>query len=157
MGEYNKAEVCLNGHPTTGDYAGSPEFTSKYCSKCGAETTRECPSCQSMIRGYYDSPGVISFHYESPSYCHSCGGAYPWTQAALEAAKELVEELDELSRDEKDKLSGSVDVLVQDSPKAQVAAVRFKKLMGKAGTVASDAMGKILVNVVSEAIKKQIF
>ena len=41
--------------------------------------------------------------------------------------------------------------------KSQVAAVRFKKLMKKAGGPAADAMRGILVNFVSEAIKKLIF
>ena len=95
--------------------------------------------------------------YQAPAYCHLCGNAYPWTETALHSAKELVEELDQLNRDEKDKLNGSIEELVRNSPKAQVAAVRFKNLMEKAGGIAADAMGGILGNVVSEAIKKLIF
>ena len=94
---------------------------------------------------------------EAPAYWHSCGNAYPWTQTALDSAKELVGELDKLDQEEKDKLSGSIEELVQDSPKSQVAAVRFKKLLKKAGDPAVEAMRGILVNVLGEVIKKQIF
>ena len=159
MGEYRKAEICLNGHPTTGDFEYSGEFASPHCSKCGAETIRKCPTCKSFIRGRYKTEGIafIGGNYQAPAYCPSCGDAYLWTQTALNSARELVEELDELDLEEKGKLNGSIEELVQDSPKAQVAAVRFKKLMKKVGGGATDAMGGILGNVVSEAIKKLIF
>ena len=133
------------------------ELTSPHCSKCGAETIRECPSCKSSIRGDYHIEGVFGGSNDPTAYCHSCGNAYPWTQTALDSAKELVEELDQLDRDEKDKLSGSIGELVRDSPQSKVAAVRFKKLMKKAGGPSTDAMRGILVNFVSEAIKKLIF
>ena len=165
MDEYRKAEVCLNGHPTTGDVEHSGEHTSQYCSDCGAKTIRVCSSCQKSIRGswYMDTENYgfeliqIGPYTKAPAYCHACGNAYPWTQTALDSAKELVEELDQLDRNEKDKLNGSIGELVQDSPKSQVAAVRFKKLMEKAGGPGADAMRGILVNFVSEAIKKLVF
>ena len=153
---YRKAEICLKRHITTEDLEHSGELASPYCPKCGAETIRECPSCEESIRGYYISQGAYS-PYEIPAYCHSCGKAYPWTQTALNSARELVEELDELNREEKDKLNGSIEELIQDSPKAQVAAVRFKKLMKKVGQSGADAIHGILVNVVTEAIKNLIF
>ena len=156
MGGHRKAEICLNGHATTIDFEYSRELASPHCSECGAETIRECSSCKSSIRGLYSSRRVV-YPYQVPAYCHSCGSAYPWTQTALDSAKELVEELDQLNQDEKDKLNGSIEELVLDSPRAQVAAVRFKNLMEKAGGIAADAMGGILGNVVSEAIKKLIF
>ena len=156
MGEYRKAEVCLNGHATTMDLQYS-ELTSPYGSQCGAKTIRECPSCNSSIRGNYHVEDVISMDDPVPAYCHSCGNAYPWTHTALNSAKELVEELDQLDREEKDKLNGSIGELVRDSPQAQVAAVRFKKLIKKAGGPAADAIRRILMDLASEAIKKQIF
>ena len=110
------------------------ELTSPHCSKCGAETIRECPSCRSSIRGNYYVEGVIDVSDDPiPAYCHSCGSAYPWTRTALDSAKELVEELDQLDRDEKNKLNGPIGELLREPPQAQVAAVRFKKLIKKAG------------------------
>ena len=105
----------------------------------------------------YHVEGVISMDDPVPVYCHSCGNAYPWTHTAPNSAKELVEELDQLDREEKDKLNGSIGELVRDSPQAQVAAVRFKKLIKKAGGPAADAIRRSLMDLASEAIKKQIF
>ena len=59
MGEYRKAEICLNGHPTTGDFEYSGEFASPHCSDCGAETIRKCPACPAFIRGRYHIEGVF--------------------------------------------------------------------------------------------------
>ena len=99
----------------------------------------------------------FSYSVDLPAYCHSCGNAYPWTQTALKSAKELVEELDQLDQDEKDKLNGSIGELVRDSLQSQVAAVRFKKLIEKVGGTAADAIRRIVMDLASEAIKKQIF
>ena len=158
MGEYRKAEICLNGHRTTGDFEHSGELASPHCSNCGEETIRKCQSCKSFIRGDYHTEGVFwPADSQAPGYCYECGEAYPWTQTALNSARELVEELDELNREEKAKLNGTIEELVQGSPKSQVAAVRFKKLMKKASQAGADAMRGILGNVVSEAIKNLIF
>ena len=51
MDEYQKAEICLNGHPTTGDLEHLEGQASPHCSRCGAETIRECSSCKEFIRG----------------------------------------------------------------------------------------------------------
>ena len=156
MGEYRTAEVCLNGHSTTMDLQYS-ELSSPHCSQCGAETIRECLSCKSSIRGNYHVECVISMDDPIPAYCHSCGNAYPWTQTSLNSAKELIDELDQLDQDEKDKLNGSIGELVRDSPQSPVAAVRFKRLIEKAGGTAADAIRRIVMDLASEAIKKQIF
>ena len=105
MDEYRKAGVCLNGHPTTGDVEHSGEHTSQYCSECGEKTIRVCSSCKKSIRGscYMDPEGYgfepiqVRPYTKAPAYCHACGNAYPWTQTALDSAKELVEELDQLA------------------------------------------------------------
>ena len=145
MGEYRKAEVYLNGHSTTMNLQYS-DLTNPYCFQCGAKTIRECPSCNSSIRGNYRVEGVISMDDPVPAYCHSCGNAYPWTHTALNSAKELVEELDQLDREEKDKLNGSIGGLVRDSPQAQVAAVRCKKLVRTVFEV-DDALAQELSSV----------
>lgn len=62
-----------------------------------------------------------------------CGLAYPWMDKRLHAAKELTEELDELSDEEKDKLKASLDDLVRDTPQTEVAATRSKKILHKVG------------------------
>ena len=63
-----------------------PQFNSKFCDKCGAESITKCPSCNSDIKGYYYSPGIVSLSEMAiPSFCHNCGKSYPWTETALAA------------------------------------------------------------------------
>ena len=95
---YMSAEVCLNGHPTTSGIEYSRELTAKFCDTCGAETIRTCPSCNATIRGDYFVPGVLSItQYTPPNHCFNCGTPFPWKTAKLQAAKEQVADLEELS------------------------------------------------------------
>lgn len=155
---YDTAQICTNGHVINSMAASSPQSNQKHCAECGAPTITACTSCGSGIRGFYHIPGVIgSFNFYAPSYCHNCGTAFPWTASSLEAAAELADELDELSSEEKEQLKNSFPDLVKNTPKTVVAETRFKKLMKKAGAEAYDGMKSILVDVVSEAVKKSLF
>jgi hypothetical protein len=103
-------------------------------------------------------PGVISLStYSPPAYCHQCGAAYPWTTTRLEAARELARESDRLDDNEKGVLSRSLDDLVRETPNTPVAIARFKKLVAKAGGTVAESLKSILVEIVSEAVKKQIW
>lgn len=155
---YDTAQICMNGHVVNSMADSTPQSNQKHCTECGAETITACPECKAQIRGYYHVPGVIgSFGYEKPNYCHNCGEAYPWTVASLEAAAELADELEGLSVKEQQQLKDSFPDLVRDTPKTIVAEIRFKKLMKKAGSEAYEGMKAILINVVSEAVKKSLF
>ncbi|UTW51906.1 DUF2321 domain-containing protein [bacterium SCSIO 12827] len=158
MGTYRTAQVCMNGHSATSSLETSPELAEKFCSDCGAETISTCPSCQAKIRGDYHVPGVFGMGgYTPPNFCHECGTAFPWARAKIDAAKELADELDELSDDEKEKLKSTIDDLVVAGPKTEVAALRYKKLVGKVGMATASALRSILVDVASEAAKKLLF
>lgn len=155
---YDTAQICLNGHVINTMAVSSPQSNQKYCADCGAQTVTTCPDCNSPIRGYYHVENVISFFdYNKPNYCHNCGKPYPWTVASLEAARELADELEKLSAEERQQLKESFSDLVKNTPKTAVAETRFKKLMKKAGAEAYDSMKSILVDVVSEAVKKSVF
>ena len=157
MSHYKTAQVCLNGHTTTSSVETSPEMTSKYCKECGAENITKCPECDEKIRGFYSVEGVISIReYHPPSFCHGCGSMFPWTQIALDAAKELAEELDGLTPDEREIVQESITDLVRDSPRTEVAAVRLKRLLRKTGGGAASAMKNIIVSVATEAAKKAL-
>ncbi len=155
---YDTAQICLNGHVINTMATSSPQSNQKHCAECGAQTIAACPDCNTPIRGYYHVPGVIGiFDYNKPSYCYSCGKPYPWTVASLEAARELADELEKLSAEERQQLKDSFPDLVKNTPKTVVAETRFKKLMKKAGSEAYDGMKSILIDVVSEAVKKSVF
>jgi hypothetical protein len=95
--------------------------------------------------------------FDVPAYCHSCGKPYPWTAARIDAAKELSDELDGLTAEEKEQLKKSIDDIVVDTPRTTVAATRFKRLASKAGKGAVDSFKSILISVLSEAAKKILF
>ena len=90
-----------------------------------------------------------------PSYCGQCGKPFPWTEAALTAAKEYTDELD-LSQDEKTALKATLRDLTADTPRTELAARKFKGFMKRVGPAAGDILTKIIVNVATEAAKKGI-
>jgi len=151
------AEVCLNGHATTGGVEYSPELTAKFCPTCGAETIRSCPSCQAKIRGDYYVPGFLpTAEYTPPNHCFSCGAAFPWKTAKLKAAREQVADIEELDTAEKEQLQGAIDDLATGGARTELAASRFKRLMKKAGQTVGGGLYKIVVDVASEAAKKAL-
>lgn len=155
---YDVAQICINGHLVNSSSHSMPQFNEKFCKKCGAETITQCPTCKENIRGYYYSPGVVSLAEESiPSFCHNCGKSYPWTESSLKAAQELADELTELSDEDKNLLKKSLPDLIRETPNTKVAETRFKKVMLKAKKESVDAMRSILVDIISETIKKSIF
>jgi hypothetical protein len=154
-GYYNTAQVCRNGHPTTSCLELSPELSSKFCPQCGADTISSCPQCNANIRGEYKVPGVVVFgsRYSPPSYCFSCGAAFPWTAERIKTAQELADEIDELSPNERRQLKDSIVDLTKDN-RTELASVRYKKLIEKAGAGVASAMNKIVVAVATEGAKK---
>lgn len=156
MSHYKTAQICLNGHMATSNIEFH-ELKSKFCSQCGAETITACPACKAPIRGYYYIEGVISI--DEPSvhpFCHNCGNEYPWAAAKIKAARDMADELDELSVDERERLKGTLDDLIRNTPQTEAAAVRFKKLLTKVGKGAAGAMRDIVVDIASEAAKKAL-
>ncbi|MCG0278217.1 MAG: DUF2321 domain-containing protein [Thermanaeromonas sp.] len=155
---YDTAQICLNGHVINSMAQSSPENNQKFCDQCGAETITNCKSCNAPIRGYYHVEGAIVLQdYTAPSFCYNCGKPYPWIEKKLMAAKELADEIDSLSEEEKEILKKSIDELVEGGPKIEVASVRFKKIVGRAGSQFAQAFKEILIDVLSEAAKKAIW
>jgi len=156
---YDTAQVCMNGHAINDSFKQHPTLNQNFCSKCGSKTITKCESCDAPIKGQYNVQGVtaIGFTYHPPKFCHNCGEPYPWTRNNLKAAKELTEEIENLNEEEKKILKQSLDELVKDTPNSQVAALRFKKLMKKAGKTSANTLKKVLVNILSESVKKLIW
>lgn len=154
---YDTAQICLNGHLITQFVVSQPQGTQKFCETCGAATITDCQKCHTAIRGYYHTGAIGFFGYSAPSFCLNCGASYPWTEAKIAAAKELSDELDDLSADEKETLKKSIDDIVRDTPSTTLAATRFKKLMAKAGKSTAETFREILVDVLSETAKKMLW
>lgn len=152
-GEYDVGLVCLNGHPINAYAKGSPESNAKFCKQCGQPTIRDCPKCHRSIRGKYT--GFYSAQpWEVPSYCHECGAAYPWTERKAEALAEAIDELDQLSEGDREKLKQSIPDVIADTPKTQTAASRFRRAIGMAGQWGGKLLTEVLTNVATELALK---
>jgi len=111
-----------------------------------------------FIRGeYLHNNHSLNLGFTRPKFCANCGDAYPWTKIAIQTAKELADELDSLTDDEKAILKQSIDGIVKDTPQTKIAATRFAKLMVKGGKEAASIAKEVLVDVMSEVAKKTIF
>ena len=155
---YDVAQICMKGHVINDRVRDYPAHNQNYCDKCGSETVTKC-SCEESIRGDYVVPGVFggTRSYDPPKYCHKCGKPFPWTEEALEVGAQLAEEIEELSPEERKRLKQIIADLTIESPRAELAKKRFKGLSGKLGKDSYEALKGVLVNVVSEAMKKALF
>jgi len=157
-GWYDTAQICTNGHVVNRASVSSPQHNSQFCDKCGVPTITSCQNCNTPIRGYYHPEALTSSPpYTRPSFCPDCGKPYQWTEAKLKAAQDLADEVDNLSPEERSLLKKSLDDIVRETPQTTLAVGRFKRLVAKAGKPAADAFREILVDVLSEAIKKSIW
>ncbi len=157
-GRYDVAQICLNGHLINAHVRADPQHNSKFCNGCGASTTAQCSGCKAEIRGQYIPAGLaIIPPYRVPAYCHDCGSAYPWTDSAMQAARDLIELDDKNSDADKAALAADLPDLVRDTPRTQVAATRFRKFLAKATSETASALRDIAVDIASEAAKKTIF
>ena len=141
MGHYNNATICLNGHVVSKYQANYQKF----CSKCGKETYSKCPECNSPIHGKYEVDGIVdlSGSYNRPDYCYNCGAPYPWTKIILDNAVMLVSLEDELDESMKELI--------------KTAIAKYKKGIKCAGDILKNSMRQLLIDVVSETVKKSLF
>jgi hypothetical protein len=154
---YDTAQICLDGHVINARAATDQEHNKKFCDKCGKPTITTCQHCNTPIQGQYHHPNYAGYKYVPPRFCPECGSIYPWTEARLKDARELADELTELTDEEKEKLKQSLDDIVHDSPRTQVAASRFKRFVAKAGPGVAEMFRSLLVDIASETAKKLIF
>ena len=77
---YDTMQVCLNGHMITDDADSQPETKRKFCERCGATTTTQCPKCNARIHGSRRMQnGWTTGVKAPPKNCHGCGESYPWS------------------------------------------------------------------------------
>jgi len=154
VGRYAKAAVCVHGHPLTGDIEYHP--SAKFCAECGAAVITSCPDCGVPLRGHYVPPGAtaVGGPYSPPNFCFSCGKQFPWTAEKVAAARDLADELEGVSADDRAKLKTAIDDVVAGGPRAELGATRIKRMLETASTSVGKALWKISVEVASEAAKK---
>jgi len=114
------------------------------------------PHSKTPIRGYCHVPGVVSLRkYHVAVHCHARGKPCPRTDAKIQGAKGLSDELSELNEEEREQLKKSIDDTVADTPRTLLAATRCKRLAGKAGIGTLEAFKRM--SVLSELAKKILF
>jgi hypothetical protein len=119
-----------------------------FCTKCGAVNISACQHCQTPMEHKY----VGDRH----SYCGACGKPFPWTETALMIAREYTDELDELSTEDKTTLKATFVDLTVDSPKTEIAASRFKRILRKLAPDVGETIRKTIVEIASETASKLI-
>lgn len=72
------------------------------------------------------------------------------------SAKELIDEIDDLDFVERERLKQSIDDIITDNPRNEIATVRIKKLLPKVGVQFGGALKEIIVSLASEAAKKML-
>ena len=73
---------------------------------------------------------------------------------ALVAAREYTDELEELSIEDKTILKASFTDLTFDSPKTEIAASRFKRILRKLAPDVAETIRKTIVDIASETAVK---
>ncbi len=155
---YGIALICLNGHIVNGAMIEHPVHNADYCKDCGAKTISICKVCDAEIKGaLLNEDGFkVKELKEAPSYCHSCGKPYPWTETSIKALKELAEVVEQLSSEEKEQLSNSIDDIIADTPRTPLAVFILKKIKKKLPKETWSIMREIIVRVVTETVKQQL-
>lgn len=155
--------VYLNGHQQSDSLSWGAQVDG-FCKECGAKLISTCPSCKSPIPGSIDpndyNSGVLVLGGNTetpvPKYCNNCGKPYPWTQTAIDATKELIN-MSDLSSDDKKSFENSIPDLLTETPKTKLATTKFKIYASKAGVTIANGLKEILIDVVSESVKKAIW
>lgn len=153
------ALACINGHLL--NVIASPTLPPgvRFCKACGAELITVCQACSTPITEFQSpAPGIPApFGRRLPAFCHSCGQPYPWTKLKLAAAQDLIEERAALKPHEREALKKSLEDLVRETPQMPVAKLRFKRFVTKLGVEAAETLKALLIDVLSEAVRKEIW
>ncbi|WP_291636477.1 DUF2321 domain-containing protein [Clostridium sp.] len=156
MSTYDTAQICKNGHVITSYANGYASSRENYCSDCGSQTMMQCPKCNQAIKGSATEYGYLGT-YIAPSYCYACGNPFPWTSEKLSVARELIELDSNLLDEDITELSNNMEFLISETPRTNLAAMKFKKFLSKAGSTTASALKDILVDIASETAKKIIW
>ena len=152
MRVYRTAMICLNGHLITDNYEDYG-IEDRFCRKCGAATIINCQYCNKSIHGRYTANNFGSKPLkELPAFCHNCGKPYPWTEAFLKTADEMVDMFEELSTEQKQQLKETFPDLIVETPQSKLAAFRAAKLINGLTSFGKDIFVKLLQDNVVDSL-----
>ena len=130
-----------------------PECNKPFCPNCGKITISQCQHCNANIQGSIADDYEYRAEPPTPLFCHNCGKPYPWTESKILAAKKLVEEMANLSDEEREMFNKSLNDIINENPNTELAATRVKKLLAKAGPVALEGFKQIMTSLITESAK----
>jgi hypothetical protein len=150
------AVVCRDGHVLTPISELQPEEATPFCPDCASPTLAKCESCGTPIPGMTKGSMALGPAFVPPVYCRYCSAAMPWTAARLDALHELTGILEGLNDDERATLNRSWDELTRDTARTQIAVVQVKRVLPKIAGAGADAVKKILTEIATEAVRRQM-
>ena len=157
---YDIAQICLNGHVITLNTNHCPMDKKSFCPQCGATAITECPNCHSLINGQPYFKEILDFAEDDifrtdlkipqkfilPAYCPNCGKPYPWTKTFLEESNNIVDNLEDLSPEQKQELKLTFPDLIVETPKTYSHAFMAAKIID-----ATKSVGKaFLIDLLKE-------
>ena len=146
------AFICENGHVNS---VYSFTCQDKFCTICGAKIISKCQNCNVTINGRPTGDFGFIGSYNAPAYCHNCGKPHPWTSKAIEAATYMVQEETRLSFDEQQKMIDILPDIVSETPKTQLASIRYKKIIALGGFIA-EGLRDFAVSFACDAFRNYI-
>lgn len=152
---WDVAQICLNGHKINSSTMNMPDQNKAFCDRCGEKTVTNCPNCEKPIRGLFWGDGYSKF--QVPAYCDQCGKPFPWTDAKMQAAIELLLHQTGFKGEQADDLKRNIQDVVRDTPRTPVASNRLVKVLRAAPAEIAKAVRDILVDIASESAKKVIW
>jgi hypothetical protein len=97
------------------------------------------------------------YKYRRPNYCYSCSKPFPWVEKTLENAVELLALDSKLDSETKEAIKNALPDLLVETPTTNVAVAKYKTYILKASEIVKDGMHNLIVDVVSETVKKSLF
>tara|TARA_B100001996_G_C18587125_1_gene564614 strand:+ start:265 stop:786 length:522 start_codon:yes stop_codon:yes gene_type:complete len=169
MNSYRFTQVCINGHIVTDRAANNDKLIQQYCETCGNEVTTSCQHCKTKIRGREEffrhtvsigssHQGVkeLSLCYEKPSYCHSCGKAFPWVESAIKQIMDIAKNQEELSEEDCKQLHDVLTELSKNSSTSEIAAFKFNTIIGKVGSTVKNIVTETVVKIITDVATRNL-
>lgn len=155
MGYYTVGQVCLNGHPITGDV--NSEFAQSYCSECGSLTICKCQHCGNPIHGDHHEEGILFYPpYAPDAYCYNCGKPYPWTEKAINSVAACIYEDEAISQELAGKLVESLPDIASETPASNLATLRFNKALSVVGKFTAESIRQFVIDFGCELAKRSL-
>ena len=151
--EYDRGQVCLNGHPINARVDTRPHHDEKRCGSCGEPTITACPACEAPLRGGLLSGGSA---WRPGAYCHECGKTYPWTQRRMDAIDAVIAELEGLSLKEIERLKQAVPAIVAATPQSNLAVLLLKQAFAKMNKISAEVLTRVLKDSATAFIKREL-